>query len=94
MKKIECAGNFLNNLTCLPLAEVVSLLNSAQQLATIYFFENEVEFIIILEEFYELNDVRVSLAMMEGFHFLEHPSTSVTWNFVDDLHSILQISVQ
>lgn len=94
MKEIECTRDLLDNLTRFPLAEVIPLLNSAQQLATVDFLENEVEFFIILEELNELNDVRMSLAVVESLHFLEHSGSSMTWNFVDDLYRIFQIGVQ
>ena len=73
---------------------MIPLLNSAQQLATVNFLEDEIEFVIIFEELNELNDVGMSLTVMESLHFLEHSGSSMTGNFVDDLYRVLQIGVQ
>jgi hypothetical protein len=45
----------------------------------------------IFEELYELNDVRMTLAMMKSLHFLKHSATTVAWNFVNNFHSVLQV---
>lgn len=94
MKEIECAGNFFDDLTCLSLTKVIFLLNSSQQLTTVYLFKDEIKFVIIFEKFNELNNIRMSLTVVECLHFLKHPGSSMAWNFVNNFHSIFQISIQ
>lgn len=49
--------------------------------------------LLILEEFNQLNDVRMSLTVMEGLHFLEHPSSRMTRNFLDHLHCVFDVRI-
>lgn len=94
MKKVERAGNFIDNLTRLPLGEVNSLLDSVQQLATVDFLEHEVELLLVFEKLDQLDDVRVALAMMKRLDLLEHPGASVAGNLVDNLYGVLKVRVE
>lgn len=94
MKKVERTRNLGNNLTRLPLGEVNPLLNSAQQLATVDFLEHEIKFLLVLEIFDQLDDIRVALAMMERLDLFEHPGARVPGYFIDDLHGILEVRVE
>lgn len=58
-----------------------------------HLFENQIEFIFVFEELDQLQNARMSLAMMKGLHFAENTGTCVTRNFIDDFHRILQICV-
>lgn len=94
MKKIECTRNLFDDLARLSLSEVNSFLNSVQQLATVNFLKHKIELLFVLEEFNQLYDVRVTLAMMERLDFLKHPGTSVSRDLINDLHGVLEVRVE
>lgn len=94
MKKVQRARNLFDDLTRFSLGEVNPFLNSIQQLATVDLLKYEVELLLVLEEFDQLYDIWVALAMVERLDFLEHPGTCVSGDLVDDLHGVLEIRIE
>lgn len=58
-----------------------------------YLFKNEIEFIFILKKLDQLQNTRMTLAMVESFHFAKYTGTSMAWNLVNYFHGIFQICV-
>lgn len=74
------------------LSKVNAPLNMRQQWTTQNLFEDQVEAILLFEEFNQLNYVGVTLAMVERFHFLKDTVAAVTRYFIDYLHSSIYIN--
>lgn len=68
-------------------------LDARQQWAAVDFLKHQIEFLIILEEFDQLQDARMSLTVMECLHFAKDTRTRMSRYLIDNLHSIFQIGV-
>lgn len=93
MQEVQAGSDLLDDLGGIVLREANVLLNACQQRSAIDFLKHQIEFVLVLEELDQLQDARVSLAMVERLHLPEYPSSGMSWNLVDDFHRILQIGV-
>ena len=70
------------------LGEVDPALNVRQQGPADNLLEDQIEAVLLLEEFNQLDDVGVTLTVVERFHFLEDTITAVARYFVDYLSKV------
>ena len=73
----------------LVLGEMNPALNVRQQRAAQNLFKDQIESVLLFEEFYQLDDVRVALAVMECLHLFEDTIAAVAWHFFDYLYEIM-----
>lgn len=71
-----------------------SLLDAVEELAAVDFLEHKVETLVVLEELDQLNDVVVTLAMVECLDLLENALACVPRDLVDYLDRVLKVCVQ
>lgn len=58
-----------------------------------YLLENQIEFLVVLEEFDQLQDAWMSLAVVERLHLPKDSGSRVTRNLVNYFHSVFQVCV-
>lgn len=75
------------------LREADVFLNPRQQRATVDFLEYQVELLLVLEELNQLQDVRVSLTVVEGLDFAEHSCPRMPRDLIDNLYGTLDVGV-
>lgn len=73
------------------LGEADVLLDPSQQWTTVDFLKNQVEFLLILEELNQLENVGMSLTMMECLNLTENASSSMAGYFIDNLNSTFYV---
>lgn len=58
-----------------------------------YLFKNQIEFLVVFEKLGEMNDVGMTLAVVEGLDLPEYAGASVARNFVDDFDRKLLVRI-
>lgn len=91
VKEVEARGDLLHDLGGIVFREADVLLNPCQQRSAVDLLEHQVELLLVLEELDELQDVGMTLAMVEGFDLAEDTRASMSWYLVDDLHGALGV---
>ncbi len=85
VKKSKRPGQVGNDEGSLVLGEVNATLDVSQQRSAADLLENKVEPVVLLKILNQLDDVRVSLAVVEYLNLLEHPGPAVPSHLLDDL---------
>jgi hypothetical protein len=93
MQKVQARSDLLHDLRSVVFREADVLLNPRQQWTTVDLLEHEVKLLLVLEELDQLQDVRVALAMMEGFDFTENSGSSVARYLINNLYGTLYVGV-
>lgn len=91
MKKFKRRRQVSSDLCSFSFGKPASLLNPSQQLSSFNFLKNQIKPTIIFEHFQKLYYVRMTLAMVESFHFTENSCPRMTRYFVNHFHSELHV---
>jgi hypothetical protein len=91
MQEIQSRSNFLDYLSGIVLGEANVLLDARQQWSTVDFLKYQVEFLLILKELDQLEDIWMTLAMMECLHLSKDSSSCMARYLVDDFNSTFYI---
>lgn len=67
------------------------LLNARQQRAPVDLLEYQIELLLVLKELNQLEDVRMTLAMMECLHLTKDTSSCMARYFIDNFNSTFYI---
>ena len=91
VEKLEGGCEILDDVAGLLLGKLDPVLDVVEQLAPIDLLEDQVEPLGLLEVLHQMDDVLVTLAVVERLDLLEHPGPGVPRDLLDDLNGILGV---
>lgn len=86
MQELQAGSQITKHQTGFVFGEVNASLNVRQQWATQNLFKDQIEAIFLLEKFDQLDDVGMSLAVVERFHFFKNAIAAMPRHFFNYLH--------
>lgn len=93
VQELKSVSDITNYKAGLVFGEVHPFLYVRQKWSAVHFLKYQIELVCLLEELDQLDDVSVSLAMIEYFDFAEHSRSVVSWDLVDNFDSVFLASV-
>ena len=93
VEEIQARGDLFHDLRSIVFRKADVFLNPRQERTTVDLLEHEEKLFLILEELDELQDVGMSLAMMEGLNFAEYTGSSMARNLINNLYGTLYVCV-
>lgn len=91
VEEVESSGDLAHDLSGVVLGEVNILLNARQQGSTIDLLEHQIELLLVFEELNQLEDVGMSLTVVEGLDFAEYSSPSMARYLINNLYGTLYV---
>lgn len=91
MQEVQGAGHVLHHHAGLQLVEVPPLVDVVQDGAAPHLLKHQVEAVLFLEELDQLQNVSVSLALVQHLHLPEDPAPNVARLLLDDLDRVLLV---
>lgn len=92
VEKVQARSDLLHDLRRLVLREASVLLDAVEQRSSVDLLEHQIELLLVLEELNQLQDVGVSLTVMEGLDFAENSSPSVAGYLINNLYGTLSVA--
>jgi len=93
VEELKSIGDITYNKAGLVLSEVDALLNVRQKWSAIHFLEYQIEFVGLLEELDQLDDIAVGLAVIEDLDLPEHARPMMAGDLIDHFDGILLAGV-